>query len=112
GWLGERHGHCRRYEKPELVEKLVEAGYDVEAVHWMNAVGMVGWFVNARLLKHETIPPRHVKVFEGLIPAVRLVDGVATRLFGGLSLIAVARRPRNGAAVVERSARGTMAVPR
>ncbi len=112
GSLDERLGHCRRYEKPELVEKLVEAGYDVEAVHCMNAVGMVGWFVNARLLKHETIPPRHVKVFEGLIPAVRLVDGVATRLFGGLSLIAVARRPRNGAAVVERSARGTMAVPR
>lgn len=111
GTLDERLGHCRRYEKAELQQKLIDAGFEVDALLWMNAVGMIGWFANARLLKRATIPPGHVRIFERLVPLARFVDGWATELCGGLSLICVARRPAVPAAVVNASPQGTMAVP-
>jgi SAM-dependent methyltransferase len=112
GTLDERLGHCRRYEKVELGDKLVQAGFEIESLLWMNALGILGWYANARILKHQTIPPRHVRFFESMVPLARSFDGFATQLFGGLSLIAVARAPETPPAVVEASARGTMAIPR
>jgi glycosyltransferase involved in cell wall biosynthesis len=112
GTLDERLGHCRRYEKAELRDKLIDAGFEIESIFWMNAVGMLGWFANARILKHQTIPPGHVKVFESLVPIARIIDGWATGLVGGLSLIGVARRPPAVVVSPETSAQGTMAVPR
>ena len=112
GTLDERLGHYRRYEKAELQQKLTEAGFEVERMQWMNAVGMLGWFANGRVLRRATIPPRHVKVFEYLVPLARSIDGWATGLVGGLSLICLARRPAVSAIGMEASAQGTMAVPR
>jgi hypothetical protein len=94
GSLDKHLGHCRRYERSELRRKMEAAGFEVETTFWMNAFGMIGWFASARILKHRTLPSRQVKIFEMIVPVVRFVDGLATRLFGGLSLVCVARRPR------------------
>jgi SAM-dependent methyltransferase len=93
GTLDERLGHCRRYERAELESRIREAGFEIEATLWMNAVGMLGWFLNARILRRTTIPQGHVDAFEWLVPLARRVDGWATGLVGGLSLICIARRP-------------------
>jgi len=93
GTLDERLGHCRRYERAELESRVREAGFEIETTLWMNAVGMLGWFVNARMLRRTTIPQGHVDAFEWMVPMARAVDQWATGLFGGLSLICIARRP-------------------
>jgi SAM-dependent methyltransferase len=97
GSLDRHLGHCRRYEKSELRQKMEEAGFEVEATFWMNAFGMIGWFTSARILKRRTIPSRQVRVFEQMVPIARFVDGLATRLLGGLSLICIGRRPQSPA---------------
>jgi 2-polyprenyl-3-methyl-5-hydroxy-6-metoxy-1,4-benzoquinol methylase len=94
GSLDKHLGHCRRYDRSELVRKMEEAGFEVETTSWMNAFGMIGWFTSARILKRQTLPSRQVRIFEMMVPLARFFDGLATRLFGGLSLICVARRPR------------------
>jgi glycosyltransferase involved in cell wall biosynthesis len=98
GSLDKHLGHCRRYERSELRRKMAEAGFEVETTFWMNAFGMIGWFTSGRILKRQTIPSRQVQVFELIVPLARFIDGLATRPFGGLSLICVARRPRLEAA--------------
>jgi SAM-dependent methyltransferase len=94
GSLDRHLGHCRRYERSELRRKMEEAGFEVETTFWMNAFGMIGWFTSARILKRQTIPFRQIRIFELMVPIARFVDGLATRLVGGLSLICIARRPR------------------
>jgi SAM-dependent methyltransferase len=95
GTIDERLGHCRRYEKAELESRVREAGFEIEDVLWMNATGMLGWFLNARVLRRHTIPGGQVDVFERLVPMARSLDPMMTRVTGGLSLICVAKRPRN-----------------
>ncbi len=93
GTIDERLGHCRRYERTELEERVREAGFEIENTLWMNATGMFGWFLNARVLKRQTIPAGQVDVFERLVPIARRLDAWATPIVGGLSLICIARRP-------------------
>jgi len=93
GTLDQRLGHCRRYEKGELEQKIQDAGFEIEATVWMNAVGMVGWFVNSRVLNRKTIPVGQIDTFERMVPIAKLIDKWATPLVGGLSLMSVARRP-------------------
>jgi hypothetical protein len=93
GSLDVHLGHCRRYEKEELEQKIAQAGFGIETTMWMNAVGMAGWFFNARVLKRQTIPVGQIRSFERLVPTARFVDDWATPLVGGLSLICVARKP-------------------
>jgi SAM-dependent methyltransferase len=86
-------GHQRRYRRRELVEVLQRAGLVVEKVHYVNAPGVVSWFVGMRLLR---LTPR-----AGLL--LRLWDRVVVRIACrlerrwrpplGQSLFAVARRP-------------------
>jgi SAM-dependent methyltransferase len=93
GSLDVHLGHCRRYEKEELEQKIARSGFDIETTMWMNALGMAGWFVNARILKRQTIPVGQIRSFERLVPTARVLDDWATPLVGGLSLICVARKP-------------------
>jgi SAM-dependent methyltransferase len=93
GTLDERLGHCRRYEKVELQQKIQSAGFEIETLLWMNAFGMIGWFLNSRVLNRQTIPASQIDTFERLVPLARLVDKWATPVVGGLSLICIARRP-------------------
>lgn len=86
-------GHFRRYRKSELERKVRQAGFQIEKTFSMNAVGMAGWYVSGRLMKRETLSSQHVKLFDALAPVLRPLDPVLTKLFGGLSLICVARRP-------------------
>ena len=93
GTMDDQLGHVQRYRRQEFERKLEQAGFIIEKTFWMNAVGMIGWFTSGRILKRPTIPTGQVKIFEMTVPIARLIDRLATRLVGGLSVICVARRP-------------------
>ena len=83
-------GHCRRYSKQELTERMSTAGFEVENVFALNKLGVLGWFVNGRILKRKTVPGLQVRLFDLLLPMVRLLDHVLP--VPGLSVIAVGRK--------------------
>lgn len=84
-------GHERRYAKRELGAKLRAAGFEVVELRHVNPVGLVGWFVTSRLLRRSHVPGGPLRLYDRLVPALRLVDRLPVPF--GLSLWAVACRP-------------------
>jgi SAM-dependent methyltransferase len=84
--------HERRYEKSELHDRLTGAGFEVDVLRLVNPVGALGWFVSSRLRKREEVPRGPLSLYDRLVPLLRPLDRIELPI--GLSLWAVARRPR------------------
>lgn len=83
-------GHERRYEKDELVEKLQEAGFEVEHVSFQNRIAKLAWWLNAKVLRRKALPSGQSRIFDRLVPLIRAMEGDNPPT--GLSLIAVGKR--------------------
>jgi glycosyltransferase involved in cell wall biosynthesis len=90
GSIDEGIGHQRRYEKPELVEKLQQAGFEVEHVSFQNRIARLAWWLNAKVLGRKALPSGQSRVFDRLVPLFRAFEGDDPS--SGLSLIAVGRK--------------------
>jgi SAM-dependent methyltransferase len=73
GSLDVELGHYRRYTPATLTELLRSAGLDGQP-RYMNLLGLLGWFVNGRVLRQKLVSPRGVALFERLVPLIRLED--------------------------------------
>ncbi len=89
-------GHYRRYECGELIDKLQTAGFSVEHTSAFNVLGTLGWYVNACLLKRQTVPSVQARIHDLLVPFLRLEEHFDVR--SGLSVLAVACRHDGSAA--------------
>jgi len=89
-------GHLRRYEREELETKLEGAGFEVETTRYQNRAGMLGWWINSKLLHRRHMPAFQSKVFDLFVPLFRRLESSSPDT--GLSLIAIARKP--GAALL------------
>ena len=90
GSLDRELGHARRYTRRGLRTHMEQAGLRVEHLFYFNLVGTIGWFVNARVRKVPRIPLDQLRVFDSLVPLLRLEDAVPLPF--GQSLIAVGVR--------------------
>jgi SAM-dependent methyltransferase len=90
--LDKELGHFRRYEKDELLEKLLKSGYWVEDMHFFNFVGLISWYVRDKVKsKNINLKPYHISVFDSIVPFLRVIEShIKTPL--GISLIVVARK--------------------
>ena len=91
GTLDEHLRHFRRYEKEGLEEKLSRAGFTIEDCRYVNRIGILGWFVNGRLLRRRVLPKTQIRAFRLFLPLLRREENNPPS--SGLSLLAVARRP-------------------
>ena len=91
GSLDEAVGHHRRYTQQSLRTVLEDNGFEVEALQWMNLVGIPGWFVNGRVLKRRVLPPLQLRVYDRLAPTLASLEA-QVKLPVGMSLLAVGRR--------------------
>ena len=90
GTLDEHLRHFRRYEKEELEGKLREAGFVLENVMYVNRPGILGWWVNGKLLRRRVLPRGQLLAFKLLMPLLeREKERPPT---SGLSLVAVGRK--------------------
>jgi SAM-dependent methyltransferase len=85
-------GHHRRYSRPDLRLKLVQAGFALVHLRYFNWVGYFAWWFNFRLLKKRNFDAAAVRFFDRVIfPCVYALESrIATPPFGQ-SLIAVAQ---------------------
>jgi SAM-dependent methyltransferase len=90
GTIDEAVGHFRRYTPATLRAVLEGQGFTVEALEWINLVGIPGWFMNGRILKRRAVPALQLKLYDTVSP---LLAGIEDRLPipVGMSLMAVAR---------------------
>ena len=82
--------HQRRYTKAVLAERLQEAGFAVGELRLVNPLGALGWFVSSRVLKRDQVSEGPLKLYDKLVPALRVLDKVDVGV--GLSVWVVARR--------------------
>ena len=90
--MDEAIGHWRRYDKRSLTEVISQAGLEMVRIWSFNAAAVPGWWWNGRVLKLRSPPGEQVALYNRLVPILRPLDRIA-RLFCGVSLLAVARRP-------------------
>ena len=90
--MDEAIGHWRRYDRSGLTQVISRAGLEVVRVWSFNTAAVPGWWWNGRVRKLRSPPQGQVALYNRLVPVLRPLDRL-TRLFCGISLLAVARRP-------------------
>jgi 2-polyprenyl-3-methyl-5-hydroxy-6-metoxy-1,4-benzoquinol methylase len=85
-------GHFRRYRVETLAQSLSGAQLQVEALHYVNTLGLLAWIVLMRLLGQRPGAGAALRVYDGLVvPTLRRLETGRKPLFGQ-SVFAVARR--------------------
>jgi SAM-dependent methyltransferase len=83
-------GHLRRYTRARIAAVFAGSGLHLETMRHVNPVGALGWAVRIRLLQREEWPVTSFRVFDRLVPVLRVLDRL--RLPFGLSLWVVGVR--------------------
>lgn len=91
GSMDRKVGHYRRYRLGELSKKLEQAGFTVETMRYFNMTGYVTWGISNKLLKVENLSMTPVKIFDKIVPLLRLTEKIIPPPFGQ-SIVAVAKR--------------------
>lgn len=84
-------GHWRRYDKAYLRTILSHTRLRPLRLHYFNAVGALGWFVQYRWLRKTVHDQSHFGLMNRLLPILRPLESWLKPPFG-LSLVAVCRR--------------------
>ena len=95
GPLDRALGHRRRYSKKLLRESCEEAGLEVERLFDFNRISCLPWLVSGRILRRRRFGLVQLKLFDSLVWLWRILDRILP--LPGLSLVAVARRPKGQA---------------
>jgi glycosyltransferase involved in cell wall biosynthesis len=89
--LDEVLGHRCRYEAEGLRREIEAAGLEVERLEQFNRASILGWWWNGKVLRRRSFGRWQLKLFNLMVPILRLLDRFLP--WKGLGLIAVARRP-------------------
>ncbi|MEO8605327.1 MAG: glycosyltransferase [bacterium] len=90
GQIDRAIGHRRRYQREPLIAQLARHGFTVEQAHYFNLPGVLGWYLNAKILRRSSVPGVQARVASALVPWLRFERRFDLRR--GMSLLVVARR--------------------
>ena len=93
GQYDQMEGHFRRYSRQGLRTLIEGTGLDVVRLHRFNMLGAAGWWFQYRLLKKRIHGQGHFKTLQAMLPVLKALEARIKPPIG-LSLIAVARKPR------------------
>jgi SAM-dependent methyltransferase len=91
GTLDEALGHVQRYSRTSIEGRMRQAGLEVERSFYFNLAGIPGWWFNSRIRRSRLIPLRQLRLFDAMVPVLRLEDHLPLPI--GQSVVCVARRP-------------------
>ncbi len=83
--------HFRRYTRSTLEKLLRETGYKIHKTQYFNSIGIAGWWFSGDVLNNRTIPKRLMKLFDMLVPGIKIIDKLIMNS-AGLSVIAFATK--------------------
>jgi glycosyltransferase involved in cell wall biosynthesis/phospholipid N-methyltransferase len=95
GTLDEVLGHFRRYTEAQLVDVSQRAGFRVEQVIKFNRPGVIGWWLNGKILRRRTFGLAQIRLLNLLTPLFRILDPWIP--LPPLSIIAVLRKDAGSA---------------
>jgi len=84
-------GHFRRYTKSSLSRVFSKTEFQIIHKQYFNFTGIFGWYFNGAILKKKVIPGNQMKIYNALLPAIKIIDRAVLNL-AGLSTILVGRK--------------------
>ena len=90
GSIDKHLGHHRRYGKRELENKLEAVGFKVVLMKYFNRIGILGWFLNSKVLRRKRLPSFQLGIYNFLVPLLKLENFFPLPF--GTSLLAVAEK--------------------
>ncbi len=90
GSLDQHLGHRRRYRRMELKDKLESQGFRVIYLKHFNRIGILGWFLNSKILKRKRLSSFQLRVYNLLVPFFKLEEFFPLPF--GTSIIAVGEK--------------------
>jgi SAM-dependent methyltransferase len=92
GSLDRAFDHFRRYTKSGLRDLLLDAGFEIERLHYLNVIGVAAWFFAGRVMRRRTLGRTQVRFYDRwVIPWLRRIEsGIHPPI--GQSLLAIARK--------------------
>lgn len=95
GTMDQAIGHYRRYSKKTLESTIRDAGFRNWGVSpysfYFNRLGVLGWWLNGRVLNRVTPPAAQIKTIEKLVRILSRIESLLPLPFG-LSLISIVER--------------------
>jgi SAM-dependent methyltransferase len=83
GPIDARLGHQRRYSKRGLSALAIRAGLQVVTLNYMNSIGFIGWWVNARLVPRQAQSEAQIMLFDRwIVPALARLEELVRPPFG------------------------------
>ena len=99
-------GHFRRYTRRSMAEALHAAGLRVETLRYVNALGLIGYYMATSVFKLTPKEGPMVKFYDRFVlPVTKGAERVVRAPFGQ-SVYAVARVPRLESQLAAPQARG------
>lgn len=83
--------HFRRYSKKELAKKVGKAGFKIKKLHQFNLTGILGWYLNGKILKKKTVDQKMLGFYDKILPFLLRIERTIGFL-PGLSLICIAEK--------------------
>jgi SAM-dependent methyltransferase len=90
GSLDQHLGHRRRYSRRELRNKLEAIGFRVIYLKYFNRIGILGWFLNSRIIRRKRLPSLQLRIYNLFVPLFKLETFFPLPF--GTSLLAVAEK--------------------
>ena len=92
GSLDKAFDHFRRYSKRALRAKIERAGFQLEQLRYVNALGIASWLLAGKILRQQTLNPAQVRWYDRwVIPWSFQLERILEPPLGQ-SLLAVARK--------------------
>ncbi len=92
GSMDQSYGHFRRYYRKELFEKMQQAGFQVEYCRYLNLLGILGWWLNGKILNRKIIPKSQMLLYDFIVRFSQHVEKYLPKPVG-LSLFCAAVKP-------------------
>jgi hypothetical protein len=101
GRMDREAGHYRRYTRRTLAETLAQSGWHTRSLKYINLLGALGWWFHNRVRRDaglaDAAANNQMRRADRLLPlAGALTDPILHRV-AGLSLVAIAQRPKSAA---------------
>jgi hypothetical protein len=88
GEIDKAVGHFRRYNQKVFFQLLRSKGFKIKFWRYFNVIGLLGWAVNARILKITSQNTSQIKLFDKyLIPIQRKIESIFRFPFGQSLLV-------------------------
>lgn len=89
--LDKELGHYRRYKLSRLKKMIINSGFCVIHQQYFNTFGVLGWWLNGKLLRRRLLPNRQLNLYESLAPFFFRIERKLHLPFG-LSIFFVAQK--------------------